>query len=244
VFIAGFPAGSLAANCYLVAPSAGADCVIIDPGENALEQIVATTEQHGLKPVAAILSHGHLDHAASLLDVTRRFGIPGFLHAADEYMLDDPLAALSPELRVALAGLPVQGLRPDVVIGLADLAEPDLAGLPLTIDHVPGHTGGSLVFRLAGEGDRPEILLTGDTLFAGSIGRTDLPGGNSAQELLSIRDRILSRPDDAVVLPGHGPATSVAAERAGNPFLTAAALGHAEQMMEREQHAEGRSGRA
>ena len=79
---------------------------------------------------------------------------------------------------------------------------------------MPGHTGGSVVLRLAGDGDRPEILLTGDTLFAGSIGRTDLPGGSSAQELGSIRDRILTRPDDAVVLPGHGPSSTVGAERA------------------------------
>ncbi|MEP6561402.1 MAG: MBL fold metallo-hydrolase, partial [Nakamurella sp.] len=152
-------------------------------------------------------------------------------------------AALSPELRAALAGFPLDDLRPDAIVALSDLDEPDLAGLPLTIDHTPGHTGGSLVIRLAGDGERPEILFTGDTLFAGSIGRTDLPGGNSAQELLSIRERIFSRADDAVVLPGHGPASTVGAERAGNPFLTAAALLHAEQMMQDEQHAEGRSAR-
>jgi len=249
VLIAGFPAGSFQANCYVLAVDPGGPCVVVDPGEDALPGLDRLLAEHQLRPSAVLLTHGHLDHMASAAALGRRAAlsdvdVPCYLHSADEYMLDDPLAALSPELRAALAGLPVQGLRPDVVIGLADLAEPDLAGLPLTIDHVPGHTGGSLVFRLAGEGDRPEILLTGDTLFAGSIGRTDLPGGNSAQELLSIRDRILSRSDDAVVLPGHGPATSVGAERAGNPFLTAAALGHAEQMMEREQHAEGRSGRA
>ena len=152
-------------------------------------------------------------------------------------MLDDPLAALSAELRAALAGMPMGGLRPPTVLALTDLLTPDLAGLPLTIDHIPGHTGGSVVLRLAGDDDRPEVLLTGDTLFAGSIGRTDLPGGSAAQELGSIHDRLLTRPDDAVVLPGHGPSSTIGAERAGNPFLTAAALDQA-------RHAEGRSARS
>ena len=244
MLIAGFPAGSFQANCYVLAVGPGGPCVVVDPGQDALPGLDRLLTEHELRPSAVLLTHGHLDHMASAAALCRRSDVPCYLHPADEYMLDDPLAALSPELRDALTGLPVDGLRPDVVIGLADLEEPGLAGLPLTIDHVPGHTGGSLVFRLAGDGDRPEILLTGDTLFAGSIGRTDLPGGNSAQELLSIRDRIFSRPDDAVVLPGHGPATTVLAEREGNPFLTAASLVHAEQVMEREQHAGGRSGRA
>jgi hydroxyacylglutathione hydrolase len=244
VLIAGFPAGSFQANCYVLAVHPGGPCVVVDPGQDALPGLDQLLAEHQLQPSAVLLTHGHLDHLASAAALCRRDDVPCYLHPADEYMLDDPLAALSPELRAALTGLPVDGLRPDVVIGLADLAEPALAGLPLTVDHVPGHTGGSMVFRLAGEGDRPEILLTGDTLFAGSIGRTDLPGGNAAQELLSIRDRILSRADDTVVLPGHGPATSVGAERAGNPFLTDAALVHAEQMMDGAQHAEGRSGRA
>ena len=93
------------------------------------------------------------------------------------------------------------------------------------------------MIRLAGDAERPEILLTGDTLFAGSIGRTDLPGGSASQELGSIHERLLTRPDDAVVLPGHGPSSTIGAERAGNPFLTPAALAQA-------QHAEGRSARA
>ncbi|MET0864615.1 MAG: MBL fold metallo-hydrolase [Nakamurella sp.] len=244
MLIAGFPAGSFQANCYVLAAEPGGQCVVVDPGQDALPRLEQLLAEHRLRPAAVLLTHGHLDHMASAAALGREADVPSYLHLADEYMLDDPLAALSPELRAALAGFPLDGLRPDDVVGLSDLAEPGLAGLPLTIDHTPGHTGGSLVIRLAGDGDRPEILLTGDTLFAGSIGRTDLPGGNSAQELLSIRDRILSRSDDAVVLPGHGPASTVGAERVGNPFLTAAALMQAEQLREREQHAEGRSGRA
>ncbi len=235
MLIAGFPAGSFQANCYVLAVEPGGPCVVIDPGEDAMPRLETLLAEHRLHPAAAILTHGHLDHTASAATLSRAYDVPVYVHPADEYMLDDPLAALSPELRNALAGAPTGNLRPDSVIALSDLLQPGLAGLPLTIDHLPGHTGGSVVIRLAGDAERPEILITGDTLFAGSIGRTDLPGGSLAQELGSIHDRILSRPDDAVVLPGHGPSTTVAAERGSNPFLTAGALAQA-------RHAEGRSG--
>jgi len=231
VLIAGFPAGSFQANCYVLAVEPGGPCVVVDPGQDAVAPLTQLLAEHRLRPSAVILTHGHLDHLASAAEVCRHADVPAYLHPDDEYMLDDPLAALSAELQALLAGVSMVGLRPDTVIGLADLQEPGLAGLPLTIDHVPGHTGGSVVIRVAGEGDRPEILLTGDTLFAGSIGRTDLPGGSAAQELVSIQDRVLSRADAAVILPGHGPSTTVAAERAGNPFLTAVALARARQHM-------------
>jgi glyoxylase-like metal-dependent hydrolase (beta-lactamase superfamily II) len=227
--IAGFPAGSFQANCYVLAVEPGGPCVVVDPGEDAMPRLETLLAEHRLRPAAAIVTHGHLDHTASAAELGRRYDVPVYIHPADEYMLDDPLAALSPELRGALAGLPTGNLRPDSVIALSDLLQPGLAGLPLTIDHLPGHTGGSVVIRVAGDAERPEILITGDTLFAGSIGRTDLPGGSLAQELGSIHDRILSRPDDAVVLPGHGPSTTVGAERSSNPFLTAGALAQARQ---------------
>ena len=220
MLIAGFPAGSFQANCFVVAPEAGGRCVVIDPGEDAAERLQALLAEHRLTPVAVLLTHGHLDHTASAAAVCRAADIPAYIHPADEYMLDDPLAALSPELRAALADLPKDGFRPAEVLPLADLLEPGLADLPLTVDHLPGHTGGSVVYRFAADGDRPEILFTGDTLFAGSIGRTDLPGGSMDQELASITDRVLSRADDAVILAGHGPATTVGNERSSNPFLT------------------------
>jgi len=220
VLIAGFPAGSFQANCFVVAQEAGAPCVVIDPGEDAAERLQTVLDEHRLTPVAVLLTHGHLDHMASAAAICRAADIPAYIHPADEYMLDDPMAALSAELRAALAGMPKDGFRPDQVLPLADLLEPGLADLPLTVDHLPGHTGGSVVYRFAGDGERPEILFTGDTLFAGSIGRTDLPGGSMDQELASIADRVLSRADDAVVLAGHGPATTVGNERTSNPFLT------------------------
>lgn len=237
MLIAGFPAGSFQANCYILAAEPGGPCVVVDPGQDALPRLEPLLAEHGLRPAAVLLTHGHLDHTASAGDFCRALDVPAYLHPDDEYMLDDPLAALSPELRTALAGMPLGGVRPTTVLALTDLLAPDLAGLPLTVDHTPGHTGGSVVLRLAGDGERPEVLFTGDTLFAGSIGRTDLPGGSAAQELGSIHDRLLTRPDEAVVLPGHGPSSTIGAERAGNPFLTVSALAQA-------RHAEGWSARA
>ena len=134
---------------------------------------------------------------------------------------DDPLAALSPELRSLLAGRSMDGLRPSTVLPFHDLQDPGLADLPLTIDHIPGHTGGSVAIRVAADGDRPEVLLTGDTLFAGSIGRTDLPGGDHPTMLHSLRTKVLTLADDIVVLPGHGEQTSIGRERATNPHLLA-----------------------
>ncbi len=227
MLIAGFPAGSFQANCYVLATEAGAECVVIDPGEGAVAGLRQLFAEHRLTPVAALVTHGHLDHTAGLGELGREFDIPGYIHPGDEFMLDDPRAALSPELNAALAGLPMDGVRPPTVRPLSDGLRPGLAGLPLTVDHVPGHTPGSVVYRLDRDGDRPEILLTGDTLFAGSVGRTDLTGGNFARELTSIRDRILSRPDDTVVLAGHGPATTVGEQKTSNPFLTERALARA-----------------
>lgn len=235
MLIAGFPAGSFQANCYVLAADAGAPCVIVDPGQDALPGLQRLLEEHRLEPVAVLLTHGHLDHTASTGDVCRWADIPVYIHPADRYMLTDPLSALSPELRSMLSGMSLEGLRPSTVIGFQDGADPMLADLPLTIEYIPGHTGGSVAIRIEGDGDRPEVLLTGDTLFAGSIGRTDLPGGSTSQQLVSIQNRLLTRPDSTVVLPGHGPSTTIGAERAGNPFLTPASLARA-------QHAQGRSG--
>lgn len=222
MFIAGFPAGSFQANCYVIGAERGADAVIVDPGEDALDRLHGVLAEHQLRPAAVLLTHGHLDHVASAAAVCAAYDVPAHLHGADDHMLDDPLSALSPQLRAALAGLDLSGLRPPVVRSLTGVAELRLAGLTIEVVHTPGHTGGSVVFSVAADGDRPEVLFTGDTLFAGSVGRTDLPGGSTEQLLASIGRELLTRPDDAVVLPGHGQGSTIGAERAGNPFLVGA----------------------
>jgi hydroxyacylglutathione hydrolase len=219
VFIAGFPAGSFQANCYVIGAEPGGDAVVVDPGEDAADRLKDVLAQHGLRVAAVLLTHGHLDHVASAARVCAVADVPAYLHGSDEYMLDDPLAALSAGLRGALAGLDLSGLRPVAVNSLTGVAELRVAGLTIHVDHTPGHTGGSVVYRFTADGDRPEVLLTGDTLFAGSVGRTDLPGGSSEELLSSIARQLLTRPDDAVVLPGHGPTSTIGAERIGNPFL-------------------------
>ncbi len=219
MFIAGFPAGSLQANCYLVALGPGEPCLIIDPGEDAVDGIDALVVEHGLQPVGALLTHGHLDHAASLQQVSRLFKIPGFVHEADDYMLDDPMAALSPELRSMLAGRPMPMMRPDPLVYLDDDGELEFGELRLKVEHTPGHTGGSVVFRLAGDGTRPDVLFTGDTLFAGSVGRTDLPGGSTAVLNDSLLRLARDHRDEAVILPGHGPRSTIGAEKSVNPFV-------------------------
>lgn len=218
MLIAGFPSGSLRANCYVVAPAAGGECVVIDPGEDAAGPLQELLHTHRLTPAAVLLTHGHLDHIASAAEVCRSSGVPAHLHAADEKLLDDPLSGLSPELAAALVDFPSGDLRPPQVRPLQDGLS--LAGLEIAVDHTPGHTPGSVVFRIAAEQGRPEVLFTGDTLFAGSVGRTDLPGGSWQELQRSLCSALLTRPDDAVVLPGHGGTTTIGAQRAGNPFLT------------------------
>ena len=223
MFIAGFPAGSFQANCYLVGASApaeaGGEVVVVDPGEGAADRVLALLDEHRVRAVAVLLTHGHLDHVAAAAEVCRAADVPAYLHIGDDHLLDDPLAGLSPQLHAAVAALDLTGLRPPTVLDLSTSPSVELAGLTIAVHHTPGHTPGSVVFRVAADGERPEVLLSGDTLFAGSVGRTDLPGGSGPQLLASIGRELLTRPDDAVVLPGHGPTTTIGAERAGNPFL-------------------------
>jgi glyoxylase-like metal-dependent hydrolase (beta-lactamase superfamily II) len=220
VLIAGFPAGSWAANCYVVATSAGSECVVVDPGQDAAAGIAEIIEEHRLKPVAVLLTHGHLDHMWSVTPVAGTYDATAWIHPSDRHLLTDPMSGISPETASMLIGGRYQFTEPDDVAELADGQRLELAGLEVVVDHTPGHTEGSVTFRTPyGGDDVSEVMFAGDLLFAGSIGRTDLPGGDHATMLETLRRKVLSLPDDVVVLPGHGEQTSIGRERATNPFL-------------------------
>lgn len=212
MLVVGFPAGPWQTNCWVVAPAAGEECVVIDPGHGAegpLDDVLAT---HRLRPVAVLLTHGHVDHIWSVVPVCGARNVPALIHPADRSMLVDPGIAVGQP-----PGTPILGrldwAEPDDVRELYDGELLELAGLTLQVDETPGHTPGSVVFGSGGE------LFSGDLLFAGSIGRTDFPGGSWEQMQESLRRVPLALPDETVVRPGHGPDTTIGRERATNPFL-------------------------
>jgi hydroxyacylglutathione hydrolase len=231
VFIASFPAGPWQTNCYLVASAAGEECVIIDPGMDAADGVAQLVAEHRLKPVAAMLTHGHLDHMFSVAPLCAQYESICWVHSDDRVLLTDPFRAMSADTRALLSRLKNRKVRfsePDDVRELVDGASVPVAGLTFEAIHAPGHTPGSVMFRTPlsdGSADRlsenqvDSVVFTGDVLFAGSIGRTDLPGGNSADMLKSLRTKVLPLPDSVAVLPGHGSQTTMARERAGNPYL-------------------------
>jgi hydroxyacylglutathione hydrolase len=225
VFIASFPAGPWQTNCYVVATGAGEECVIVDPGMDAGPTVADVVAEHRLKPVAVLLTHGHLDHTFSVTPLCSDYASSAWIHALDRELLIDPLKAMSNDTRQLLArlGLPEKMGEPDEVHELTDGVHISLAGIDFRVDHAPGHTKGSVLFRspYAPDDDVEEIVFSGDVLFAGSIGRTDLPGGSPADMLESLRTKVATLPDSAVVLPGHGPQTTIAQERATNPYLQA-----------------------
>jgi hydroxyacylglutathione hydrolase len=243
VLIAGFPAGSFAANCYVLAAGPGEPCLIVDPGQDAEPGLYELLRKYRLEPAAVLLTHGHIDHIWSVAPVCGAAGIPAYIHPADRVLLSDPGRGLWPQAGGDTPPL-LRGLtftEPDEVAELTDGATLQLAGLDVVVDHAPGHTPGSVTFRLPGAGEdrageepggtpdssdpapdgtAPDgVIFTGDLLFAGSIGRTDLPGGDYETILGSLARVCLPLPDGTVVLSGHGPQTTIGAERASNQYL-------------------------
>ncbi|HEV8555281.1 MAG TPA: MBL fold metallo-hydrolase [Actinophytocola sp.] len=217
MLVVGFASGAFQANCYLVAPAEGDACVIVDPGQDAEEPIAEALRKHRLSPVAVLLTHGHFDHVFAVAPVCDGNDIPAWIHPEDRDLLTDPLKGISAQ-GAAFFGGRIEMREPAEVRELADGTVLDLAGLSIMVDHTPGHTRGSVVFSSANdEGGR--VLFAGDTLFAGSIGRTDLPGGDMPTMLDTLRTKVLTLDDDTVVLPGHGPTTTIGRERVSNPFL-------------------------
>ena len=222
MFIASFPAGPWQTNCYVVATAPGAECLVIDPGLGAVAGVQELVAEHHLKPVAVVVTHGHLDHTFSVTPVCGARGIPAWIHPQDRDQLEDPVKYLSAGTSQLFGGR-LEWSAPDDVRLLDPDTPLELAGLRIGIDFAPGHTAGSVVFRLPGHEEdgeaTPPLLLSGDVLFAGSIGRTDLPGGSWEQMQQSLASVILPMADETVVLPGHGGSTTIGRERASNPFL-------------------------
>ena len=228
MLVVGFPTGSFAANCYLVATAAGAPCVIVDPGEDAVAAIDVALVEHRLRPAAVLLTHGHLDHMLSVLPVCEANDVPAYVHPADRAQLSDPLRGLPPDWAAALGLAGVTFREPDDVRELVDGSAVDVAGLSFRVEHAPGHTAGSVVFRTSGGGpDGEPMMFAGDLVFAGSIGRTDLPGGDDGAMRASLARVVLGAADETVVLPGHGPRTTIGRERAANPYLRGLSVGAA-----------------
>ena len=220
MLIAGFPAGPWGTNCYVVATGPGAECVVVDPGKDAAQGVDEVVRQHRLKPVSVLVTHGHVDHMWCVAPVAGTYDATAYVHPADRHLLSDPMAGMSRETAAMMLGGKYQFAEPDRVEELTDLQSIELAGISFTVDHAPGHTPGSITFRTPyPEAEVAEVMFSGDLLFAGSIGRTDLPGGDHAAMLRSLRDKVLALRDDVVVLPGHGEQTSIGRERATNPFL-------------------------
>ncbi|MEV2253686.1 MBL fold metallo-hydrolase [Streptomyces sp. NPDC050147] len=224
MLIAGFPAGAWGTNCYLVAPAAGEECVIIDPGHQAAEGVEDALKKHRLKPVAVVLTHGHIDHVASVVPVCGAHDVPAWIHPEDRYMMSDPEKAIGRSFGAQLLGELTVG-EPSDVKELADGARLKLAGLDFSVAHAPGHTKGSVTFQLPESAEVPSVFFSGDLLFAGSIGRTDLPGGSHDEMLESLARVCLPLDDSTVVLPGHNEHTTIGRERATNPYLRQVAAG-------------------
>ena len=225
MLITGFPSDATATNCWVVAPADGEQCVVIDPGIGVAARLDEVIAEHRLHPVAVLLTHGHLDHTFSVLPVCQARDVPAYIHPADRTQLSDPWAGLGMP-----AGTPLFGglsfAEPDDVRELKDGEQITIGGLEFAVRHAPGHTSGSVVFGMAGAAgaagvqaaDEP-VLFSGDVLFAGSIGRVDLPGGSMGDMEASLRDVIWPLDDATTVHPGHGPSTTIARERATNPYL-------------------------
>jgi glyoxylase-like metal-dependent hydrolase (beta-lactamase superfamily II) len=202
-----------ATNCWILAAEKGSECIIVDPGMPDISaEIEMIVEEEGLKPVAVLLTHGHLDHTFSVIPLADGYGIPAYIHSEDRRALLHPESVHGEEFIASLSG--VTWSEPSEVRELKNNQRFDAVGLNITAIHAPGHTAGSLMFTV-----NEEILISGDVLFAGSIGRTDLPSGSHEAMQRTLTTKILPLADHLRVLPGHGPDTTIEYERRTNPYL-------------------------
>ena len=220
-FVEGYVLGMWQANCYILGDKSLGTAVVVDPGQDAGPTVVERLEANGVRCEAILLTHGHLDHVWSAPDLAEELDVPIFLHSDDRWLWDDPAAAFGnvpPGALKAQFGLDWQPPNER----LQSLSDGDMlrfAGMPIQTRHTPGHTPGSSVFLLTDTGDDDPLLLSGDLIFAGSVGRTDFPRGSFEQQNDSIRRVVLPLADETVILSGHGGETTVGVERRTNPFV-------------------------
>jgi glyoxylase-like metal-dependent hydrolase (beta-lactamase superfamily II) len=200
--------GPFQENCYLVWEEESKAAIFVDPGDEA-PRLVRTARFLGLDVKGVYNTHGHIDHAGAAAAVCKEFGVKFAMHPADAFLLEG-----LPE-QARMFGLPPMA-APRLDVELKDGDHVAVGGAVGEVIHTPGHTPGGVCFRFGG------VVLVGDTLFAGSVGRTDLPGGSTRQLLAAIRERLLVLPGETRVLSGHGPATSIGIEKEHNPFLDGA----------------------
>ena len=215
MFVLSSVAEFLGVNCYAVAREGASECVLFDAGLNGAPELHELLKEEGLTPVALVLTHGHPDHILGLPHFYEEFGVlPTYLHSDDVYRVERPADTMNPQFKAMLAPLVAQWEVPQVQ-RYEDGDVLQLAGLDIQVVHTPGHTEGSCVFEVT-EGTE-SLLFSGDVLFAGSIGRVDLPGGDpeAMQRSLEIVKGLANQP----VYPGHGPATRLDHEKRVNPFL-------------------------
>jgi glyoxylase-like metal-dependent hydrolase (beta-lactamase superfamily II) len=202
-----------ATNCWILAAEKGSECIIVDPGMPDISaEIEMIIEEEGLKPIAVLLTHGHLDHTFSVIPLADGYGIPAFIHSEDRKALLHPEQLLSKEFASSLAG--TKWSEPNEVREMKNNQKFEAVGLKITAIHAPGHTAGSLMFTV-----NDEVLISGDVLFAGSIGRTDQPTGSSDAMARTLKTKVIPLGDHLRVLPGHGPDTTIEYERRTNPYL-------------------------
>ena len=228
MFLASFAPGDWQSNCYLAGADDTRECVIVDPGPGASVVVHEILAEHRRRPIAILATHGHPDHVGDAAALSEEFSVPVWIHSADQPLLDDPYAGVSADISGWLAVVLPDGMDTPKNVEHYDGHEAlELAGLRFGLLHAPGHTGGSMLLHVELPGDEPPagVVFSGDVLFAGTVGRTDLPVSDPAAMRRTLAGPVLGLPDPTTVLPGHGSPTLIARERANNPYLQPAYLG-------------------
>src|SRR4051794_37276329 len=202
-----FPVGPLQCNCSIVGDEASREAMVIDPGDD-IQHVLEIVRKQNLQVKQIVVTHAHIDHVGGAMKLKRATGAPILLNERDHTLLK-----MLPVQAAWIGVMPPGPVRIDEPLRDADVVR--AGNLSATVMHTAGHTQGSVCLFLAAE----KTLIAGDTLFAGSIGRTDLPGGNFDQIISSLHDRVLALPDETIVIPGHGERTTIGEERETNPFL-------------------------